>query len=401
MAKAQTGNMILYQDNFMNDQVPGFNGERLDPISGMAHLGMGYRAYNPVLCRFNAPDAFSPFGAGGVNSYAFCAGDPVNHADPSGHLSWQALLGIGMGILGLAMAVFTAGTSIAAAGSLMTAVESASALSLLTGVAGVMSDVAAIASGAAEGNNPQASATLGWVSLGLGIVGMIKGVSGLPGRGSRPFSSLMMGRRNMVQGTFRNPRYLGLTTDNLRRFDFLYEDTTPNGLRRLNIVTQGGVQFGTDPTLAVRLWNNETRLNEAVHFPPDIGEASPLDNWLTDETGHSYPVYRIGASHAANLYSPIAMGGRSRGTRSFAIKLSARLAYSRIELSRGNVYFRGDAWEDLSVAIGMVRQRGAPLDSVHGQMIMDVTAAIWQQQVGALRMESDEWVTYLNGRIAS
>ncbi|EBP4160873.1 RHS repeat-associated core domain-containing protein, partial [Salmonella enterica subsp. enterica] len=84
-------------------QLPGFNGERRDPVSGAYHLGNGYRAYNPVLMRFNCPDSLSPFGAGGINPYTYCEGDPVNHTDPSGHLSWQAITGIVVGSIGLAL----------------------------------------------------------------------------------------------------------------------------------------------------------------------------------------------------------------------------------------------------------------------------------------------------------
>jgi RHS repeat-associated protein len=63
----------------------GFNGERPDPVTGHYLLGNGYRAFNPVLMRFNSPDSLSPFGKGGFNSYAYCLGDPVNRHDPSGH----------------------------------------------------------------------------------------------------------------------------------------------------------------------------------------------------------------------------------------------------------------------------------------------------------------------------
>jgi RHS repeat-associated protein len=63
----------------------GFNGERQDTVLGGYHLGNGYRLYNPALRRFTAPDSMSPFGQGGINPYAYCAGDPINHTDPSGH----------------------------------------------------------------------------------------------------------------------------------------------------------------------------------------------------------------------------------------------------------------------------------------------------------------------------
>ncbi|MCJ8204125.1 RHS repeat-associated core domain-containing protein [Pseudomonas sp. RGM2987] len=64
----------------------GFNGERPEPITGHYLLGQGNRAFNPVLMRFNGPDELSPFGEGGVNSYAYCGGDPVNRYDPSGNI---------------------------------------------------------------------------------------------------------------------------------------------------------------------------------------------------------------------------------------------------------------------------------------------------------------------------
>ena len=76
-------------------RVLGFNGERDDKTTGHYLLGNGYRAFNPVLMRFNSPDSWSPFGEGGINAYAYCAGDPVNRTDPTGHF-WRSLFkGIG------------------------------------------------------------------------------------------------------------------------------------------------------------------------------------------------------------------------------------------------------------------------------------------------------------------
>jgi len=65
----------------------GFCGEL--SMIGSAHypLGNGYRLYNPVLMRFHKPDSLSPFGAGGLNAYAYCKGDPVNYKDSTGHMS--------------------------------------------------------------------------------------------------------------------------------------------------------------------------------------------------------------------------------------------------------------------------------------------------------------------------
>jgi len=63
----------------------GFNGERLH-LGNLYLLGNGYRPYQSTLCRFLSPDSLSPFHEGGINAYAYCSGDPVNHTDPSGHL---------------------------------------------------------------------------------------------------------------------------------------------------------------------------------------------------------------------------------------------------------------------------------------------------------------------------
>ena len=65
----------------------GFNGERPDPVTGCYLLGNGYRAFNPVLMRFNSRDSLSPFGKGGLNAYSYCEGNPVSRRDPNGHWS--------------------------------------------------------------------------------------------------------------------------------------------------------------------------------------------------------------------------------------------------------------------------------------------------------------------------
>ncbi|WP_347881678.1 RHS repeat-associated core domain-containing protein [Pseudomonas sichuanensis] len=63
----------------------GFNAQ-LRALPGIYLLGDGYRCFNTMLMRFTSPDSLSPFEAGGFNAYLYCAGDPVNHTDPSGHV---------------------------------------------------------------------------------------------------------------------------------------------------------------------------------------------------------------------------------------------------------------------------------------------------------------------------
>ena len=147
----------------MNTYLMAFNGERADPIGGVYHLGNGYRAYYPQLRRFTTPDNYSPFDAGGINPYAYCAGDPFNRADPSGHFSWQTGLGIGLGLLGILGAIFSAGTSIAASFSFSAALAESSTL---------VADVTGIASIAIAQRHPRASARLGWASFAAGMLSL-------------------------------------------------------------------------------------------------------------------------------------------------------------------------------------------------------------------------------------
>lgn len=61
-------------------------------------IGNGKRAYGTGLMRFYSPDAFSPFGRGGLNAYAYCLGDPINNVDRDGH-SATRILGQGTGLV--------------------------------------------------------------------------------------------------------------------------------------------------------------------------------------------------------------------------------------------------------------------------------------------------------------
>ena len=73
------------------DDLAGFAGAYRDCVTYAHPLGNGYRWYLPSLMRFNAPDSWSPFDAGGVHAYAYCAADPINRVDLSGHM-WSDVL---------------------------------------------------------------------------------------------------------------------------------------------------------------------------------------------------------------------------------------------------------------------------------------------------------------------
>lgn len=170
----------------------GFNGERLDPISGTTHLGNGYRAYNPVLMRFNCPDGWSPFGRGGINPYAYCAGDPVNRADPTGHHSFLGWFGIAAGVaLGVLLTPVSGGSSLAVA------------LSVISVTLAVTSTGLAVAQQFVEESDPKTAAALGWAALGTGIVsGLSSAALSKVAPGAKSLVGLLKGTRNRPFGGF-------------------------------------------------------------------------------------------------------------------------------------------------------------------------------------------------------
>lgn len=62
----------------------GFTGQRYDRVTQGNPLGAGRRFHSPGLMRLRTEDPSSPFGKGGLNSYAYCGGDPINRDDPTG-----------------------------------------------------------------------------------------------------------------------------------------------------------------------------------------------------------------------------------------------------------------------------------------------------------------------------
>lgn len=75
-----------------------FHNQLREKLTHSYLLGNGYRGYNPMWGRFDRPDQWSPFGAGGINTYAYGTADPINRVDPNGHASFIKRLGGWMGL---------------------------------------------------------------------------------------------------------------------------------------------------------------------------------------------------------------------------------------------------------------------------------------------------------------
>ena len=85
-----------------------YRGYYLDSETGLYYLNARY--YNPQWRRFISPDStdyLDPETPNGLNLYVYCNNDPVNYADPSGHLAFfivTAIIGAALG-LGITAAV--------------------------------------------------------------------------------------------------------------------------------------------------------------------------------------------------------------------------------------------------------------------------------------------------------
>ncbi|VVO29353.1 RHS repeat-associated core domain-containing protein [Pseudomonas fluorescens] len=170
----------------------GFNGEAVDPVTGHYLLGNGHRAFNPVLMRFNSPDKLSPFGRGGLNSYAYCLGNPVSFRDPTGQATeqtWQPWLIVGLAALGLVSAgvgLFSTGlafkdlkvTSVPASAAASKKAVQAGAVGTVAGFAGAGVGMARASINAADpGSSAQDALIIAAVALSvISLAGTISSV---------------------------------------------------------------------------------------------------------------------------------------------------------------------------------------------------------------------------------
>ncbi len=80
-----------------NPLLSRFTGQSWLPSAIGYLLGNGHRLFNPGLMRFHSADSFSPFGSGGLNTYAYCGNDPINRVDPSGRFFGKLFKRMGHG----------------------------------------------------------------------------------------------------------------------------------------------------------------------------------------------------------------------------------------------------------------------------------------------------------------
>ena len=257
----------------------GYTGQRIDPLTGDYPMGNGYRHYSPGMRCFRSQDSWSPFGPGGVNGYAYVGGNPIDHTDPSGHMSVRAGIRIGFGLLRLtimgAMAIFTGGASLG-----LVAGESAArrGLRLASGAVRATSAALQIASGATLDGDPELSADLGWAAMATGIVGGIAGRSGQGKRvvlgdsasGGESVDSGIMGSYGshdhdvlISRASLDSKLEASVIPERMNDFEYFYDkpDNTTGNIRRLNIVGHG--DRGTSEPIFQGDWEGAPHLTSA------------------------------------------------------------------------------------------------------------------------------------------
>ncbi len=159
----------------------GYAGALREQDTGWYFLG-DYRIYNPVLMRFHSRDSLSPFGEGGLNGYAYCAGDPVNRIDPSGH-SWLDWL---LPAAGLALALVGTVASLGALAAPAAALTASYVTAVTTATLSVVSLAADVASMAllATGNE-NAGRILGYVGMATGLASAAPSIAGAAAKAAK------------------------------------------------------------------------------------------------------------------------------------------------------------------------------------------------------------------------
>lgn len=339
-----------------------FNGERRDPVTKNYHLGNGYRMYNPSIMRFHAVDSMSPFGKGGINSYAYCLGDPINQKDPSGHfvllsLLIGAIIGAVIGaiisavaegirvavtgdtfdwkqvIIGAALGFIGGGFGAAAQGASF-AVKLGLAITeaVVSGIVDFMLNVAV----GVPANEAAKSAGIGAL-IGLATFGLGSGIGKAISKSKIKFNMLLGKNGKPLSGTYTIPNF-GKKSRRLA------------GGSIHDVSSSGGVDYFFDS-----LPDSSSRLNLIMHGSLD-GTATVAGQSASPMRLAQHLIFSPGANSQA--YSSLRLVSCNAGTSGFAAKL-AKIMGKPVMAQNDFVYSIGrnaSGWEGISDVVGTIKE---------------------------------------------
>ena len=100
--------ITLNTNNIATKNPIRYRGYYYDEESGLYYLNARY--YSPTWRRFISPDDTAYLDTenpNGLNLYTYCNNDPVNYADPSGHMAFFVATAIGCALIGLGWAAYS------------------------------------------------------------------------------------------------------------------------------------------------------------------------------------------------------------------------------------------------------------------------------------------------------
>ncbi len=318
---AQDGNVRSMADL----QLPAFNGERLDAAVGLYHLEK--RTYDPRLMVFFSADPLAPFDEGGLNSYAYCAGNPINLIDPSGlfpkWLSW-VLTGVALALSVVAFKVAVVGLAVALNSKTITALglagkvlgvvaTSASSIGGTLGITGLSIEAVDKQMG---WDRSQHIKNLGWASFAFSTVGVAASVSLSATLGVNAFREAALRASEKTTGFFSSPLGSGLVAAGKNATGLSYSLSVP-----VKITTASQLFGGARSVLR---WTNfgrglDARIKSVQAQPQADDEPSqaqpqpqPMSLGLVDMPGSSFQFYEAFRREAMRIrQSVLSDSGRS------------------------------------------------------------------------------------------
>jgi RHS repeat-associated protein len=210
------------QDVDSNVSPLGYTGQYCDSVLGAYLLGNGYRFYSPALTRFPTPDDQGSFEA--INSYTYCAANPINLVAPQGYGAGHVRTLASMsGMFGSshvpmrAAAMASAGPAFGNGGTTSQSTSSSlSAVSAVGAAGGAPDSRLATHNGGGSGSQGSGGNALASpvVLAALGIAGLMLGIGGTAMLAQRYFGREEGG----MKGAFQRWTHTWDTTSSTDRF---------------------------------------------------------------------------------------------------------------------------------------------------------------------------------------